>query len=48
MFLLPKMGQCDGRRGVFGLDWCRLMKASIEGAARGVTAGRGAIMANGR
>jgi hypothetical protein len=48
MFLLPKTGQCDGRRGAFGLDWCRLMKASLEGAARGVAAGRGAIVANGR
>jgi hypothetical protein len=42
-FVLPMMGQCDGHRGVFGLDWCRLMKASLEGAARGVAAGRGAI-----
>src|SRR5262245_12740849 len=43
MFLLPMMGQCDGRQGAFGLDWCRLMKASVEGAARGVAIGRGTI-----
>src|SRR5262245_22274562 len=40
MFLLPRLGQCDGNRGFLGLDWCRLMKASVEGAARGVAAGR--------
>ena len=43
MFLLPMLGQCDGRKGAFGLDWCRLMKASVEGAARGVAVGRGAM-----
>ena len=52
MFLLPKLGQCDGRRGLFGLDWCRLMKASVEGGVRGVAAGagagRGAISSSGR
>jgi hypothetical protein len=48
MFLLPKLGQCDGRQGVLGLDWCRLMKASTEGAVRGVAAGRGAISGSGR
>src|SRR5262245_44683890 len=42
MFLLPKLGQCAGGRGLLGLDWCRLMKASVEGAVRGVAAGRGA------
>src|SRR5215470_12201033 len=42
MFLLPKLGQCDGRRGALGLDWCRLMKASVEGGVRGVAIGRGA------
>jgi len=42
MFLLPSLGQCDGRKGALGLDWCRLMKASVEGAARGVAVGRGA------
>jgi hypothetical protein len=41
MFLLPRLGQCDGRRGALGLDWCRLMKASVEGGARGVAIGRG-------
>jgi hypothetical protein len=40
MFLLPKLGQCDGSRGALGLDWCRLMKASVEGAARGAAIGR--------
>jgi hypothetical protein len=50
MFLLPKLGQCDGRRGLFGLDWCRLMKASVEGGVRGVAAGagRGTISSSGR
>ena len=48
MFLLPRLGQCDGRQGAFGLDWCRLMKASVEGAARGVAAGRGAISSGSR
>ena len=48
MFLLPKLGQCDGRQGALGLDWCRLMKASVEGGARGVAAGRGAISSGGR
>jgi hypothetical protein len=41
MFLLPKLSQCDGRRGFLGLDWCRLMKASVEGGARGMAVGRG-------
>src|SRR5262245_45886204 len=41
MFLLPSLGQCDGRKGFLGLDWCRLMKASVEGGARGVAIGRG-------
>ena len=45
MFLLPKLGQCDGNRGALGLDWCRLMKASVEGAARGVAIGRGTLPA---
>jgi len=48
MFLLPKLGQCDGRRGLFGLDWCRLMKASVEGASRGVAIGRGTVSGGGR
>jgi hypothetical protein len=43
MFLLPKLGQCDGSRGALGLDWCRLMKASVEGGVRGVAAGRGTM-----
>src|SRR5262245_23892004 len=43
MFLLPMLGQCDGRRSAFGLDWCRLMQASVEGAVRGVATGRGAM-----
>lgn len=42
MFLLPKLGQCNGRQGFLGLDWCRLMKASVEGGVRGVAVGRGA------
>src|SRR5262245_39677204 len=42
MFLLPKLGQCTGGRGLFGLDWCRLMKASVEGGVRGLAVGRGA------
>src|SRR5262245_33295223 len=41
MFLLPRLGQCDGRKGALGLDWCRLMKASVEGGVRGVAIGRG-------
>src|SRR5919108_3510287 len=41
MFLLPRLAQCDGQRGALGLDWCRLMKASVEGGARGVAIGRG-------
>jgi hypothetical protein len=48
MFLLPRLGQCDGRQGALGLDWCRLMKASLEGGARGMAAGRGTIPAGGR
>src|SRR5262245_52474302 len=48
MFLLPKLGQCDGRKGMLGLDWCRLMKASVEGGARGMATGRGAISPSGR
>src|SRR5262245_13178451 len=48
MFLLPKLGQCNGQRGLFGLDWCRLMKASVEGGVRGVAAGRGTISSSGR
>jgi hypothetical protein len=48
MFLLPKLGQCDGGRGLFGLDWCRLMKASVEGGARGLAAGRGMVSSGGR
>jgi hypothetical protein len=47
MFLLPKLGQCDGNRGLLGLDWCRLMKASVEGASRGVAIGRGTVPAAG-
>src|SRR5262245_48098695 len=48
MFLLPKLGQCNGQQGLFGLDWCRLMKASVEGGVRGVAAGRGTISSSGR
>jgi len=48
MFLLPKLGQCSGGRGLFGLDWCRLMKASVEGGVRGVAIGRGTAAAGGR
>jgi hypothetical protein len=40
-FVLPKLNQCDGRTGVLGLDWCRLMKATVEGAFRGMAIGRG-------
>jgi hypothetical protein len=47
MFLLPKLGQCDGNRGALGLDWCRLMKASMEGASRGMAIGRGTLSARG-
>ena len=42
MFLLPAVGQCDGRRGALGVDWCHAMKAGVEGAVRGVAAGAGA------
>jgi hypothetical protein len=42
MFLLPAMGQCDGRRGALGVDWCHAMKAGLEGAVRGVAVGAGA------
>jgi len=48
MFLLPKLGQCQGGRGLFGLDWCRLMKASVEGGVRGIAIGRGTISAGKR
>jgi hypothetical protein len=48
MFLLPKLGQCDGRAGALGLDWCRLMKASVEGGAPGLAIGRGTASAGGR
>ena len=48
MFLLPRLGQCDGRQGALGLDWCRLMKASVEGGVRGVAAGRGTMPAGSR
>jgi hypothetical protein len=48
MFLLPKLGQCDGGRGFLGLDWCRLMKASVEGGSRGVAVGRGMTSAGNR
>jgi hypothetical protein len=48
MFLLPKLGQCEGGRGALGLDWCRLMKASAEGGARGVAIGRGMAPAGSR
>jgi hypothetical protein len=41
MFLLPRLGQCDGSRGAFGFDWCRLMRATVEGGVRGVAVGRG-------
>ena len=41
MFLLPAVGQCDGRRGALGVDWCHAMKAGVEGAARGVAVGVG-------
>jgi hypothetical protein len=40
-FVLPKMGQCDGRRGALGVDWCHAMKAGVEGAVRGVAVGAG-------
>ena len=43
MFLLPKLGQCQGGRGFLGLDWCRLMKASVEGGVRGLAVGRGTV-----
>ena len=42
MFLVPRLAQCDGRQGAFGLDWCRLMKATLMGAVQGVAAGNGA------
>jgi hypothetical protein len=42
MFLLPTMGQCDGRRGALGVDWCHAMRAGLEGAVRGVAVGAGA------
>jgi hypothetical protein len=42
MFLLPRMGQCDGRRGALGVDWCQAMKAGLEGGVRGLAAGAGA------
>jgi hypothetical protein len=42
MFLLPRMGQCDGRRGALGVDWCQAMRAGVEGAVRGVAGGAGA------
>jgi len=42
MFLLPRLAQCEAGSGALGLDWCQLMKASVEGAVRGVGAGRGA------
>jgi hypothetical protein len=48
MFLIPALGQCDGRKGALGLDWCRLMKASVEGASRGVAIGRGTAPAANR
>jgi hypothetical protein len=48
MFLLPKMAQCEGGRGALGLDWCRLMKASVEGGVRGVAIGRGTMPAGSR
>jgi hypothetical protein len=48
MFLLPRLGQCDGRKGLFGLDWCRLMKASVDGGVRGMAIGRGTAPAGGR
>ena len=47
MFLLPKLGQCEGGRGALGLDWCRLMKASVEGGVRGMAIGRGTMPAGG-
>jgi hypothetical protein len=47
-FVLPKLGQCQGGRGALGLDWCRLMKASVEGASRGVAIGRGTAPTGGR
>jgi hypothetical protein len=48
MFLLPKLGQCDGNRGFLGLDWCRLTKATVEGGVRGVAIGRGTASPGGR
>jgi hypothetical protein len=48
MFLIPRLGQCDGQRGVLGLDWCRLMKASVEGGTRGLAIGRGMTSGSGR
>ena len=47
-FVLPSLGQCDGRQGVLGLDWCRLMKATVEGGSRGVAVGRGTTPSGGR
>jgi hypothetical protein len=48
MFLIPRLGQCDGQRGLLGLDWCRLMKASVEGGSRGLAIGRGMTSGSGR
>ena len=48
MFLLPKLGQCQGGRGLLGLDWCRLMKATVEGGVRGMASGRGMVNSGGR
>ena len=48
MFLLPRLAQCDGRQGLLGLDWCRLMQATVEGGARGVSVGRGTSSPGGR
>jgi len=48
MFLLPRLAQCDARQGLFGLDWCRLMKATVEGGVRGVAIGRGTSSRGGR
>jgi len=43
MFLLPRFAQCDGRQGALGLDWCRLMRASVIGAVRSVAGGAASV-----
>ena len=48
MFVVPRLTRCDGGKGFLGLDWCRLMQATVEGGARGVATGRGAPSSGGR